>query len=113
MRCFSYAPLSRLLPRSAALVYHGGIGTAAQALAAGIPHLVAPHSFDQPDNAARLARLGVGRTLFPAFYSPRRAADRLRWLLENPAVQEACRHWKEAISAQDALGETCALIEAL
>ncbi|MBI1354301.1 MAG: glycosyltransferase [Acidobacteria bacterium] len=113
MRYFEYVPLSRVLPRAAALVYHGGIGTASQALAAGIPHLVAPYSFDQPDNAARLHRLGVGRTLFPIFYSPRRAAERLRWLLETPSVQAACRRWREAIAAQDALGQTCELIEAL
>jgi rhamnosyltransferase subunit B len=76
VQCYDYVPLSRVLPRVAALVYHGGIGTASQALAAGTPHLVVPHSYDQPDNAARLERLGVGRTLFPAFYTARRAANR-------------------------------------
>jgi len=55
----AYAPFSALLPRVAALIHHGGIGTSAQALAAGKPQLVVPFAHDQFDNAARLRRLGV------------------------------------------------------
>lgn len=113
VRHYSYVPLSRVLPRAAALVYHGGIGTAAQALAAGTPHLVVPYSYDQPDNAARLYRLGVGRTLFPLFYSPGRAARRLRWLLESESVRTSCERWKREIARQDALGDICREIEKL
>src|SRR5204862_5511949 len=58
VRHCAYAPLSQLLPRAAALVSYGGIGTAAQALAAGVPHVVTPHKHDQPENAARLSDLG-------------------------------------------------------
>lgn len=58
-----YAPFSRLLPRLGALVHHGGIGTSAQALAAGLAQLVVPFAHDQFDNAARLRRLGVGVTV--------------------------------------------------
>ncbi len=46
----SYAPFGVLLPRLAALVHHGGIGTSAEALAAGIPQAVAPFAHDQFDN---------------------------------------------------------------
>ena len=42
VRHFDYAPLSHVLPRPAALVHHGGIGTAAQGLASGRPQLVMP-----------------------------------------------------------------------
>lgn len=55
-----YAPFSRLLPRAAAMVHHGGIGTTSQCLAAGIPQVVVHMALDQPDNAARVRRLGVG-----------------------------------------------------
>jgi UDP:flavonoid glycosyltransferase YjiC (YdhE family) len=54
IRHVKYAPFSRLLPRCAAIVHHGGIGTSSQALAAGVPQLVAPMGFDQADNAMRL-----------------------------------------------------------
>ncbi|MCB1226318.1 MAG: glycosyltransferase family 1 protein [Verrucomicrobiales bacterium] len=60
MLAVTYAPFSQLLPRCAAMVHHGGIGTLSQALAAGVPQLVVPMAHDQPDNARRLERLGVG-----------------------------------------------------
>ena len=60
VRHFPYAPFSRLLPRAAALVHHGGIGTTAQGLAAGIPQVVLAQAHDQFDNAYRLERLGLG-----------------------------------------------------
>ncbi|HWB54540.1 MAG TPA: glycosyltransferase [Tepidisphaeraceae bacterium] len=60
---FEYAPFSQLLPRCAALVHHGGIGTTAQALATGTPQIVVPFSFDQFDNADRSRRLGVAKVI--------------------------------------------------
>ena len=54
-------PFSSVFPLCAAVVHHGGIGTCAQALAAGVPQLTMPLAFDQPDNATRLSRLGVAR----------------------------------------------------
>jgi len=85
-----YAPFSRLLPRVAAIVHHGGIGTLAQALAAGVPQLVMPMAHDQPDNAQRLVRLGVARRLYPRRFTPGRVAAALRHLLRDPAVRTAC-----------------------
>jgi rhamnosyltransferase subunit B len=56
-----YAPFSLLLPRSAAIIHHGGIGTVAQALACGTRQLVLPQAHDQFDNAHLVERLGTGR----------------------------------------------------
>lgn len=55
-----YAPFSQLLPRCAAIIHHGGIGTVAQALACGTPQLVLPQAHDQFDNAHRVESLGAG-----------------------------------------------------
>ena len=60
---FQYLPYSAVFPRAAAIVHQGGIGTLAQALAAGRPQLIVPVAFDQPDNARRTAALGVARSL--------------------------------------------------
>lgn len=60
---FEYAPHSLLFPRACAVVHQGGIGTTAQAMRAGVPQLVVPFGFDQPDNARRLARMGVAHVL--------------------------------------------------
>jgi UDP:flavonoid glycosyltransferase YjiC (YdhE family) len=85
-----YAPFSQLLPRSAALVHHGGIGTTAQGLHAGIPQLIMPMSFDQPDNADRVQRLGAGDWLSPRKFTAKNVAAKLARLLESTAVKDAC-----------------------
>lgn len=59
----AYAPFSLLLPQAAVMVHHGGIGTLSQCFAAGIPQLVVHMSLDQPDNADRVERLGVGLSI--------------------------------------------------
>uniref|UniRef100_A0A7S4SLZ0 Erythromycin biosynthesis protein CIII-like C-terminal domain-containing protein n=2 Tax=Alexandrium monilatum TaxID=311494 RepID=A0A7S4SLZ0_9DINO len=49
-----------LLPRCAMAVHHGGCGTTAAGLRAGVPNIVVPVDFDQPFWAAAVANLGVG-----------------------------------------------------
>ena len=95
-----YAPFSALLPRLAALMHHGGIGTSAQALAAGIPQLVVPFAHDQFDNAARLHRLGVAVTLGSAApVADWRAA--VRSLLDAPGRAAALRCNAERMSVEE------------
>ncbi len=78
-----YAPHSELLPRAAATVHCGGIGTTGQALRAGRPMLVMPYSHDQPDNARRCARLGVARVVPRADWREERVARELAVLLAD------------------------------
>lgn len=110
---FPFVPLSRLLPRTAAMVHHGGIGTSAQALASGIPQLVRPMAFDQFDNAYRLRRLGVAEELRPAKFSPQSAAGLLQRLLESPQVSESCREWAARCDPDNARSQACDRLEAL
>jgi rhamnosyltransferase subunit B len=63
VRHCAYAPFRKLLPRCAAVVHHGGIGTTAAALESGCPQLILPLAWDQPDNAARVVKLGAGMSL--------------------------------------------------
>lgn len=63
VKVFQYVPYSAVFPRAAAIVHSGGIGTLAQALAAGRPQLIVPVAFDQPDNARRTVALGIARSL--------------------------------------------------
>lgn len=63
IRPIEFAPFTELFPHCAAVVHHGGIGTAAKSLAAGTPQLIIPFAFDQMDNAARVKRLGAGDSL--------------------------------------------------
>src|SRR5262249_33851816 len=87
-----FAPFSELLPHCAALVHHGGIGTCSQGLAAGVPQLVVPHAHDQPDNAARLVRLGVARKLEPRQYRINSVVRELGELLGSADVARNCKN---------------------
>ncbi len=59
----NYVSLKKLLPKMSLFVHHGGIGTLAQALRAGKPHLTCPMAYDQFDNAKTLEYLNVGKTI--------------------------------------------------
>lgn len=87
----AYAPFSRLLGRCCAVVHHGGIGTTSQGLRAGIPHVVVHFAHDQPDNALRLERLGVGAGMRASRVSGRSLARALSRLLDRPAPAERAR----------------------
>ena len=112
VRHAEYAPFGSLLPRAAAIVHHGGIGTAAQALRAGCPQLVMPMAFDQPDNAVRLERLGVGRYLRPSRFTGLAAARELDALLGSDDTARACRAVAGRFDGIDPVARTCDLIEA-
>jgi rhamnosyltransferase subunit B len=92
----SYVPLSKLLPRAKALVHHGGIGTASQAFAAGIPQLITPFAHDQFDNAARVERLGCG--LQVRSHGTAEAMLRpLKQLLEDESIQRNCAAFRSRV----------------
>ena len=66
---------------------------------------------DQPDNAVRLQRLGVGRTLKPAAYRGPAVARELEPLLSSLEVAVSCRAVAEKLRGSDAVERTCDLIE--
>jgi rhamnosyltransferase subunit B len=106
-----YAPLQRLAPRCAAIVHHGGIGTLAQGLKAGIPQLVTPLFFDQPDNAARLEALGVGESICPDACGARAITAKLRELLGSETVRQNCARVSALFGNQDGVAKVCAIAE--
>ncbi|MBI5834726.1 MAG: glycosyltransferase family 1 protein [Armatimonadetes bacterium] len=106
-----YAPHSLIFPRAAAIVHQGGVGTTAQALAAGQPQLVVPFSHDQPDNASRIARLGVGRMVPRARFSLPRAKAELALLMAEPYLSRAAEVAR-TMAAEDGVANACAAIEA-
>jgi UDP:flavonoid glycosyltransferase YjiC (YdhE family) len=106
-----YAPFGQLLPQAAALVHHGGVGSA-QALRAGIPQLVLPVGYDQFDNALRLELLGVAATVQPPHQNPTCMAAPLVALLGKPAVAQACRSAAARMAQNGAMATVYQVIEA-
>jgi len=106
----SYVPFSLLLPRAAALVSHGGIGTVAQGLRAGVPQLVVPMAHDQHDNGSRLEDLGAGRCLDIEQYDAARAAPLLDTLRNDAALRARCGERAALLRAEDPIGQACSAI---
>jgi UDP:flavonoid glycosyltransferase YjiC (YdhE family) len=113
VRHFDFVPFGWILPRAAAVVHHGGIGSTAQGLAAGIPQLIMPMGFDQFDNALQVRRLGVGRELKPAKFRGPAVAEELRVLLDSPAVANSCREVAARSIGVEPLKQACEAIEKL
>ena len=82
------APHRLLFPRASAIVHQVGAGTTAQGLRSGQPMLLVPHGHDQFDNARRVGKLGVARTVFPREYKAARVARDLGALLREPGYRE-------------------------
>ncbi|MGE5191212.1 MAG: glycosyltransferase [Deltaproteobacteria bacterium] len=110
---FDYAPFSKLFPRAAAIVHHGGIGTTAQAMLSGRPMLVTPLAFDQPDNADRVVRLGIARSVFHKKYTAARAARELQHLLDDPAYERRAQDVAARLRAEDGAARACDALERL
>jgi rhamnosyltransferase subunit B len=113
VNAFGYLPFSEVLPRAALLVYHGGIGTLAQTLKAGIPHLVVPNGHDQFDNGWRIEQLGLGRSIPQTRYRAGRAVQAIRAILGDTALKQRCREYAARIDSPTALRLACELIEGL
>lgn len=108
---FDYAPYGLLLPRASVIVHQGGVGTTAQALRAGRPTLVIPYNHDQPDNASRIARLGVGRTLSRKSYRSSRVVQELTELLDNPIYAHRAAEIGVIVRNENGAGAACDEIE--
>ena len=114
VRHVPFAPFSLLLPKTAALVHHGGVGTAAQGMASAVPQLVMPLAHDQFDNVGRMERLGIARRLLPKHFKGPAAAKVLGTLIDNPEVLQNCRN-VAAKFAEDPhpMQKACEALEAL
>lgn len=97
---FDYAPYGELLPRASVIVHQGGVGTTGQGLRSGVPTLIVPFSHDQPDNAARTVRFGVGRTISRNSYKADRVVKELKELLENPSYKTRAKEIGEIVRAE-------------
>ena len=94
------APHTWLFPRMAAVVHHGGAGTSAAGLRAGVPAVTIPHGNDQFAWGRRLYELGVAAPYLPR---KRLSADNLAAAVQvalQPGVQRAARLLGEKIAAE-------------
>jgi len=107
----NYAPFEFVLARACAMVHHGGVGTTSQGLRAGIPTLIVPFAFDQPDHAAHPAQSGVSRTLALANHQAARVAKELDILLTKPEHANKARETARLLHLEAGAAVASDLIE--
>ena len=108
-----YAPYSSVFPHAALIIHQGGVGTTAQCLKAGRPQLIMPYSHDQPDNARRMRRLKVSRTIFRKDYMPTRVARKIRTMLEKPVYARRAATIPARLAHEDGVKTACDALEQL
>ena len=106
-----YVDFAALLPRVSALVHPGGIGTIANAVAAGCPQLIVPFTSDQPENAGRLRDLGLAISIKPRSFTGARAAKALRRLLDDTGLRERTARLAPTIEFEASAETACAFLE--
>ncbi|MDD3763165.1 MAG: glycosyltransferase [Nevskiales bacterium] len=109
---FDYVDLAGLLPHAAALIHHGGVGTCAEAIRAGIPQLITPLAHDQPDNARRIRRLGLGAAIGRRRYLRGDGARQLASLLASPDVTARLAGYRRRIAEDNGVDRAVATLEA-
>jgi rhamnosyltransferase subunit B len=106
-----YVAYSQIFPRACAIVHQGGIGTTAQALRSGRPTLIMPYSHDQPDNAARVERLGTSRTISRQDYTGARVAKEIMELLFHPSYALRAVEVAAILQVEDGIATACNVIK--
>ena len=113
IRHFEYAPFSQLLPSVACLVHHGGIGTSAQAMAAGVRQVVTPMAHDQMDNAARMEKLGIARVIPANKLTGANLAKSIKSMFDNRDFYVRA-HWvSEWFAHEQPMLDTAKMVEQL
>jgi UDP:flavonoid glycosyltransferase YjiC (YdhE family) len=105
-------PHDRLFPRMTAVVHHGGAGTTAAGIRAGVPSLVVPFGVDQPFWGSRVTALGVGPRPIPRKRLDRTLlADGLRVAVADRAMADRAAALGELVRAEDGVAVAVGLIE--
>jgi sterol 3beta-glucosyltransferase len=98
-------PHDWLFPHVAAVVHHGGVGTVAAALRAGVPQIVVPFSADQPLWAELVYRRGVGpQPIARRRLTAARLADAIGAVHADTQIHASTARLASALRAEDGVG---------
>ena len=105
-------PHSWLFPKMAAVVHHGGAGTTAAGLRAGVPSIIVPFMGDQPFWGQRVADLGVGTVPIPRKkLTSQRLAEALVESVSNTTMRRKAKDLGENIRAENGIAKAIAIVQ--
>lgn len=109
----SSIPHSWLFPKMAAVVHHGGVGTTAAGLRAGVPSIIVPFMGDQPFWGQRVAALGVGpQSIARKKVTGQQLGDAITEATANQVMRRKASELGQRIQAEDGVGQAVAAIQA-
>ena len=105
-------PHTWLFPHMAAVVHHGGVGTTAAGLAAGVPSIITPFFADQPFWGQRVYGLGVGPRPIPRKHlTVDNLAGAIRDAVSNIEMRKRAASLGERIRAENGIAQAVTVIE--
>jgi len=105
-------PFDWLFPRVAGAVIHGGIGTTAAALQAGIPVAVVPFVVDQTFWGEQVYRLGIGpKPILPRKLTVDTLSQAIQEVLNNPSWRARARQIGHTLRAENGAENAVRIIE--
>ena len=106
------APHSWLFPRMSAVIHHGGAGTTAEGLRAGVPSIIIPFAFDQSFWGARIKTLGLGvDPIAQKNLTADRLANAISIAVTNSDMKQRASSYGAAIRAEDGTGNAIEVIK--
>ncbi|MBN1429768.1 MAG: glycosyltransferase family 1 protein [Anaerolineae bacterium] len=111
IRSFAGAPFGWLFPQMRALLHHGGSGTTALGLRAGVPATAIPFMMDQPFWGRRMETLGIGSRPIPIQHlTVDKLAAAIEKMVQDPVTREKAKALSEKIRSEDGTATAIARI---
>jgi sterol 3beta-glucosyltransferase len=107
------APHDWLFPRCKAVIHHGGAGTTAAGLRAGIPNIVVPHTADQPFWGKRVAAIGAGPAPIPVKQLTSQRLVAALNQLNDPTLRARAQETGRLIQSEDGVGQAVRIVESI
>ena len=106
------APHAWLFPCMAAVVHHGGAGTTAEGLRAGVPSIIVPFVLDQPFWGARVKALGLGPDPIPQKHlTVDRLSDAIQIAVSDSQMKQRAKAFSKAIQAENGIDQAVKIIQ--
>jgi sterol 3beta-glucosyltransferase len=107
-----FVPFDWLFPRTVALVHHGGMGTTAAGLRAGVPAVAVPFTADQPFWGQRMHQLGVGPRPIPrGKLTVEGLAEAIRAMTGDQEMRQRAAQLGKRVRAEDGVQRAVEVIE--